>query len=141
MECYLGEMFVYKAGNKLMAIEWERINMFNDCFYNSSLAEKNCAIPSMENAQKLRYKYSLPQFDRKSIWKIKPIISGGTASATSPQTITHFVQQIAHFSRCVYKVLSFCIHCVNVQGNRKSPNRFFILFSATLPAHPPTTKK
>jgi len=38
-------MFVYNAGNKLMAIEWERINMFNDCFYNSSPKPKNCAIP------------------------------------------------------------------------------------------------
>lgn len=37
------QMFVYNAGNKLMAIEWERINMFNHCFYNSS-----------PNAEKLR---------------------------------------------------------------------------------------
>jgi len=121
-------MFVYNAGNKLMAIEWERINMFNDCFYNSSQSRKIAQFPSMENAQKKTTGSENIHFlFDKSIQKIKPIIS---AIATK--------QQIAHFSGCVYKILSLYSLCKCSRKPKKTQSAFYpFLRHSISPHHPP----
>jgi len=85
---------------------------------------KNCAIPTMENAQMDGYpwvgeKYSLPLFDKsiQKIQKIKPIISAMPAKATNCSLLSG-----------VYIKFLLCIHCVNVRGNRKETQSQSVLY-------------